>query len=79
MSLLLIMGPIAFGIKCLLMILDVLAPNVREANTYSWSFNERTCPRTIRAILTQPVIDIARIIVPTLEPRTTISKITSNK
>ena len=57
-------GPIEFGIKCLLIILDVFAPNVREANTYSCFFSEKTCPRTILAMLTQPVIDIARIIVP---------------
>ena len=39
--------PIMFGIKCLLIIRLLLAPNVRDAKTNSWFLYFKTCPRTI--------------------------------
>src|SRR6056297_97189 len=48
-----IIGPKAFGTKCLEIIRHVLAPSVLAAITNSCSFKLNTSPRTILAILTQ--------------------------
>ena len=45
--------PIMLGIRCLTKIRPVEAPSVFAASTNSLFFKLSTCPRTIRAILTQ--------------------------
>src|ERR1044072_3599341 len=46
-----ITGPRVFGTRCRKIMRGTETPVARAANTNSWFFNDRTWPRTIRAIV----------------------------
>src|SRR5699024_10687807 len=74
-----IIGPSIFGIKCFHMIRVVLLPSDLAAITYSSVFKRYTSPRTIRAILIQPVIVMAIIMDQSPLGMITVNKTTTSK
>ena len=62
-------GPIVFGIRWRVMIRNGEAPAARAASTYSFSFNDSTCPRTTRAMYIQKIPASTRMIVMLLCPK----------
>ena len=72
-------GPIALGIKWRIKMRGVEAPSALAAKIYSAFLSRRICPRTMRAIGTHPVNVSARMRVPSPDPIITVSKITTRR
>jgi hypothetical protein len=69
-------GPITFGTTCRNRIRTGLAPAAAAASTNSRSRIAIACPRTILAIVSQPIAPIAANSRYSLRPNTTVSRIT---